>query len=293
MRVLVTGATGFVGSHIVPALVSAGHEVRTLARGARPSSLPAGVKVFQGSISDARSVRDAVRGVDACVHLVAIIVQRGEQTYQRVNVDGAKNLVRAMEEEGVSRLVHMSALGADAGSRFPYLRSKGEGEAIVEGSSLDWTILRPSALHGSGSGFFRPIVWTMRWMPFYPLPNGGRTRFQPLWIGDLARCVVRALEGAALKERVDCGGPQTMTFAEIVRAVMRFLGKKRLLLSVPVWAARPFAWIQSFRKDPLVTGEQLDMVVLDNACDPDAIKRAFGVEPAAFADTDLRWLASV
>lgn len=265
--------------------------MRVLARGVHRAQLPAGVDVAAGTVADLGSVRAALDGCDACVHLAAIIVERGEQTFDAVNTQGTRNVVAACEAAGVGRVIHLSALGADAGSPFAYLASKGRGEDAVASSSVDWTILRPSALHGPRAGFFRPIVWTARWMPVYPLPNGGRTRFQPLWIDDLAQCVVRALDGAAVKQRVDLGGPETMTFRQIVEAVMRALGKRRRMVSVPLWAARPFATIQERRRDPLVTNDQLDMVVVDNACDPDEIRRVFGVDPRRFEDTDLRWLA--
>jgi len=293
MRVLVTGGSGFVGSHVVPALLDAGHEVRALARGARAASLPSAVEIVRGDVADASRTRAAVEGIDACVHLVAVIVERGSQTYASTNVAGTENVVRACTDAGVRRMLHLSALGAGPDERFPYLASKWRGEEIVRASSLDWTILRPSVLHGPGAGFFRPIVWSLRWMPVYPLPLGGRTRFQPLAVTDLAACVVRALEGAAVNETIDAGGPEAMDFRAIAELVARALGKKRKMIAVPVAAARPFAFIQGLRAEPLVTNEQLDMVALDNTCDADAIVRAFGVHPARMEDTDLRWLAKL
>jgi NADH dehydrogenase len=289
MRVLVTGATGYVGRHVVRALVDAGHEVSALARGTR-GPIP-GVRFVRGDVTDPASVTAAMRDVEACVHLVAVIVERGAQTFERVNARGTENVVRALEDAGVARLVHLSALGASEDERFPYLASKWRGEQAVRASGLDWTILRPSVLHGEGAGFFRPIVWTLRWMPVYPLPDGGQTRFQPLWIADLGRCVVRALDGSASKETVEIGGPEIMTFAELVSLTMEVLGKRRRTLAVPVWTARPFALVQQLRREPLVTNQQLDMVVLDNTTALDAVPLAFGFEPRRIRETDLRWLA--
>lgn len=289
MKVLVTGGTGFVGRHLVPRLQSEGNEVRVLARDPGPSR--AGVEAIAGSVTEPSTVARAVEGVDAVVHLVAVIVERGEQTFETVNDRGTRTVVAAMEAAGVRRLVHQSALGAGPDDRFPYLRSKWLGEETVRRSSLEATILRPSVLHGEGAGFFRPIVWSLRWAPVYPMPAGGRTRFQPLSIDDFASCVVRALAGAQAGATVDLGGPEVLTFADIVRVVMEALGKRRRLVSVPVWAARPFAAVQGLRKEPLVTNQQLDMVVLDNTCAPDSVERAFGFRPVRLADTDLRWLA--
>lgn len=286
-----TGATGFVGRGIIPALLDAGHSVRALARGVRDGTLPGEVDVVRGSVADRAQVRVVAEGMDACVHLVAVIVPRAEQTFENVNVLGTQNLVSACAEAGVRRFVHLSALGAAPDDRFPYLRSKWQGEEAVRGSSMDWTVLRPSALFGPEAGFFRPIVWTLRWMPVYPLPKGGRTRFQPLAVEDLAACVVRALDGACMGESVDLGGPDVMDFRAIVEVVMEALGRRRRLVSIPLFAARPFAFMQGLRREPLVTNQQLDMVVLDNTCDLDSAARAFGVTPRRMRETDLRWLA--
>jgi uncharacterized protein YbjT (DUF2867 family) len=291
MRVLVTGGTGFVGRHVVARLAREGHAVRVLAR--RPAAWPADLSVEQatGRITDADALRRAATGVDAVVHLVAIIVERGGDTFEAINHQGTRTLVAAMREAGCERLVHLSALGASPDERFPYLRSKWLGEEAVRGSGLAFTILRPSVLHGEGAGFFRPIVWTLRWLPVYPMVAGGTTRFQPLWVEDLATCVVRCLAGAQVGRTLDLGGPEILTFAEIVEVVMDALGKRRPVVSVPVWAARPFAFLQERRREPLVTNQQLDMVVLDNTTALDAVERAFGFRPARLRDTDLRWLA--
>lgn len=289
MKVLVTGGTGFVGRHLVARLTNEGHAVRVLARS--PDGLPSHVETVARSVLDADALRGAVAGVDAVVHLVGIIVERGTQTFEAVNHHATRDLVSAMRAAGVRRLIHQSALGASPDERFPYLRSKWLGEEAVRTSGLDATVLRPSVVHGEGAGFFRPIVWSLRWMPVYPMPAGGRTRFQPIAISDLATCVVRSLNGEQVGATLDLGGPEIMTFADIVHLVMRTLGKRRRLLSMPVWAARPFAFVQGMRKDPLVTNQQLDMVVLDNTGAIDSVERAYGFHPVRMADTDLRWLA--
>jgi uncharacterized protein YbjT (DUF2867 family) len=291
VRVLVTGATGFVGHHVVSTLIASGHEVVAVSRTAAP--LPSAASWRTADVTNPSSLEAAARGCDACVHLVAIIVERGRRTFDAINAEGTRNVVRAAEAAGVRRLVHLSALGASPDDRFPYLASKWRGEEIVRASGVEWTVLRPSVLYGEGAGFFRPIVWTMRWAPVYPLPAGGRTRFSPLAIEDLASCVVRALEGTGAGETVDLGGPDVMTFDEIVRTCMRALGKRRRIVSVPLWAARPFAAVQGLRADPLVTNGQLDMVVLDNVAPADSVWRAFGFAPRRFVDADLRWLAKL
>jgi NADH dehydrogenase len=292
MKVLVTGGSGFVGRHLVPRLLADGFEVRVLARRA-----PTGAQAFEyvrGDVTEPASLPAALAGVDAVVHLVAVILERGRYTFDSVNRRGTESLLHAAAESGVSRFVHLSALGAGPDARFPYLRSRWLAEEAVRASRLDWTVLRPSVLHGDGAGFFRPIVWTLRWMPVYPMVAGGRTRFQPLAVQDLAVCVSACLRGEADARRsIDLGGPEVLTFADIVHTVMRALGKRRRILPVPVWAARPFAFLQQLRREPLVTNGQLDMVVLDNTAALDSVEREFGFAPQRFQTADLRWLATL
>lgn len=289
MKVLVTGGSGFIGRHLVRSLKSEGFDVSALAR--NESSVPQGVRFVPGDVTDPASLSGAIDRMDAVVHLVAIINERGTQTFERVNVVGTRNLLEAMRAWGVERIVHLSALGASKDERFPYLRSKWLGEEAVRASDRTFTILRPSVVHGEGAGFFRPIVWSLRWTPVYPMVAHGTTRFSPLWIDDLARCVAASLRGEQAGSTVDLGGPEVLDFSAIVRLVMETLGKKRRIVNTPVWAARPFAAIQGLRRDPLVTNQQLDMVVLDNATAPDSVPKAYGFDPARMRDTDLRWLA--
>ena len=289
MKVLVTGGSGFIGRHLVRRLQGEGFDVSALARD--EAGAPRGATFARGDVSDRGSLESALDGVDAVVHLIAIITERGEQTFDRVNVSGTRNVLEAMRVRTVPRIVHVSALGASPDERFPYLRSKWLGEEAVRASDRAFTVLRPSVVHGEGAGFFRPIVWTLRWAPFYPMVARGKTRFSPMWISDLARCIVASLGGAHDGATLDLGGPEVLTFSDIVHLAMDTLGKRRRIVQTPVWAARPFAAVQGLRREPLVTNQQLDMVVLDNAVAPDTVERTFGFRPARMRDTDLRWLA--
>jgi uncharacterized protein YbjT (DUF2867 family) len=283
MKVLVTGSTGFIGSHLSRFLAREGFEVRALAR--NPVPVP-GVEVIAGDLGGLQ----AMKGCDAVVHLVAIIVERGEQTFTAVNVRGTERVIDAMAGAGVRRLVQVSALGAGPDERFPYLRSKWLAEEAVRRSGLDATILRPSVVFGPGAGFFRPIVWSLRWMPIYPMVNRGVTPFQPIFVDDLCRCIAASLAGH-VGQTYELGGPEVITFGGLVDLTRRTLGKRRRSVNVPTWTARPFALANRLVANPIVTSEQLDMVVLDNTCEPDGVKRAFGFDPVRIADTDLRWLA--
>lgn len=293
MRVLVTGATGFVGTHLVRRLLGEGFEVVGLARTAPAAPVPAGARFVRGDVNDASSLRAAMKGVDAVVHLVAIIAERDGRTYYSVNHLGTEAVVRAMKDAGVSTLVHQSALGVGPGLEgYPYLHSKWLGEEAVRTSGLDYTILRPGVVHGPGAGFFKPIVWNLRWLPVFPLPAGGRTRFQPISLDDVSMAVAMSLRRPR-NETIELGGPEILTFAQMSDIVMKAIGKQRPTVSIPVALARPFAWTQRLRKDPLVTSDQLDMVVLDNTTALDAAERAFGIHPKRLSETDLRWLTEL
>ncbi len=292
MEVLVTGATGFVGEHLVRRLLAEGFGVRGLSRNARRATLPPGAEPVVGDVTEPDSLPAALKGIDAVVHLVAIIVERGDRTYVRVNHLGTENLVRAMRRDGVATLVHQSALGVGPDERFPYLHSKWLGEEAVRSSGLDFTVLRPGVIHGPGAGFFRPIVWNLRWLPVFPLPAGGRTRFQPIHIDDVCTAIVSSLRQPR-RDVLDVAGTEIYSFAELAGLVMKALNKPRPAMSIPVWAAKPFAWTQAIRRNPLVTADQLDMVVLDNTTALDVVQRNFGFEPARISGTDLRWLADL
>ncbi len=267
MRVAVTGATGFVGRHVVRELLRRG--VLPVAAARDPSRarnlLPEGVEVRRADLSP-ESLEMAFAGCDAVVHLVAVIVERGEETFDSVNVGGTQAAVEAARRAGVTRFVHMSAFGAGPDPRFPYLRSKWLGEEVVRGSGLAWTILRPSVILGEGAGFLHPILTLARFSPVYPLPLGGRTRFQPVAAADVAEAVARCLErGETVGKELDLGGPEVLTFREITERILREAGMARALVSVPLWTAYPFAFFQEkLARRPLVTRGQLAMVMLDN-----------------------------
>jgi nucleoside-diphosphate-sugar epimerase len=288
--VLVTGATGFVGSHVVPELLAGGFTVVALqhARAARETaagSLPVGVVARPGDMTRPETLAAALAGVDAVIHLVALVRDRTDgRDLARVNLDGTRNLIAAMEAAGVRRLVHLGALGVADRPEMHYASSKARAEAAVAASGLDWTILKPSVMFGPGDGFFNILAGLVRVpFPVVPVPGRGDSRFQPLHAGDLARCVRLSLERPATIGRVfELGGPRSWTYREIVAEVARALRKRRVLVGMPVPLIRAIAGTCERLRLPFpVATDQLRQLVLDNVTAPDAVRTAFGFEPRA------------
>jgi NADH dehydrogenase len=287
VRVLVTGGTGFLGSHLVPRLVAAGHAVRVLARGERPLRLPEAVVVVKGDVASGAGLDGALHDVDAVIHLVAVIRDRGEYTFQRVNHLGPAKLAAAMRAGGVRRLVHLSALGASPEPRLRYTHSKWLGEQEVRQSGLDYTIFRPSILFGRGDDFLPRLRRSTAPFPFFaPLPGGGKTRFQPIWVEDVVTCLLLALErGDTIGQLYEIGGPEHLTYEQILDLVLHALGLRRIKVPIPLSLVRPAAALmERLLPDPLVTSHELSLMDVENITALDAVMRAFHFPPASLGE---------
>lgn len=289
MRVAVTGASGFVGQHLVRHLASQGHEVRGLSRGgdglARVRA--AGGEAVRGDVTEPASLKPLVEGCDAVVHLVAIIRERGAQTFDAVIRGGAANALDAARNAGVRRFVHQSALGAADEPRYPYLRAKWQAEEAVRASGLAWTVLRPSILFGEGDHVFTLLADMAAKQPVMPVIGSGDMRLQPLGVGDLARIVERCLRDPATAGRTyDLGGPERVRYEDMVKAAMEASGHRRATVRMPVplmrLAAQGMALV--LREPPITPGE-LDILLRgDNVTDADSVRRHFGFEPRPFRE---------
>jgi NADH dehydrogenase len=206
MRILVVGGTGFIGQHLCRELHDRGHEVTAMARAPGDATLPEGVRTVMGDVTAYDSIEAAFEEQDAAVNLVALSPlfkpKGGDDRHFEVHRDGTNNVVRAAETHGVPKLVQMSALGADPDGETAYIRSKGLAEAAVRDSSLSWVVFRPSVIFGDGGEF---VAFTKKLAPPYltPLPGGGKTSFQPIWVGDVVPMLADALEGTGPDENTD------------------------------------------------------------------------------------------
>jgi NADH dehydrogenase len=247
MDVLVIGGTGFIGQHLCRELDDRGHQVTALSRNPGEADLPESVEGYAGDVTDYESIEAAFEGRDAVVHLVALSPlfkpKGGRDAYQRVIVGGTRNALDAAEEHDVGRFVFMSGLGADPDARTAYLRTKGVAEDEVMASDRDWVVFRPSVVFGDG-GEFVSFTKEMKsyfapGLPFYPFPKGGKTPFQPIWVGDLVPMLAEAVEtDAHVGEAYDIGGPEVLTLADVARMAFRADGKTVRIVPVPLALAQ-------------------------------------------------------
>jgi uncharacterized protein YbjT (DUF2867 family) len=232
VKVLVTGGTGFIGPHVVRAVQGAGHDVRALVRkGSIPGTEPA-----QGDLTDPESLRRAVEGVDAVIHLVGIRQGREEQ-FQRIMVDGTRDLLAAAREAGVGRFVNMSALGTTEETKdlVPYYHAKWLQEGLVRESGLEHVIFRPSFVFGKDGGIIPTFRKLAKLAPVTPIVGSGKQRIQPIWVDDVARYFAQALDKPEAANRTfELGGPDVVTWNELWARLKRALGVRRPSMHVPM-----------------------------------------------------------
>ncbi len=277
------GATGFVGSHLVPHLAQQGHRVRAVSRSGRRLGWPDAVDALAGDVETGSGIAEALRGADAVVHLVAIPRESRGRSFAAVNVRGVERLVDATRHAGVPRIVHLSAIGVVDDPRLAYLSSKWRGEQLVRESGLDWRVLRPSLLFGPGDGFFNLIKTTLTWWSpgVVAIPGSGEERFQPLSVYDLAIAVEACLTDPDREASVyELGGPEYLTYRQILDEVMGATGKRRLKLRVPLPVISALTSLTD-RVLPIfpVSHDQIRSLSRQNFTDLDAFERAFGRKP--------------
>jgi NADH dehydrogenase len=243
--VTVFGGSGFVGRHVVRALVKRGYRVRVavrrpdLAGFLQPLGTVGQIHAVQANLRYPDSVAAAIKGADAVVNLVGILHESGRQSFAGVHANGARAVAQACAALGVPRLVQISAIGANTDSKSSYGRSKAEGEAAVLALVPGAVVLRPSIMFGPEDGFFNRFASLARMLPVLPLVGGGETKFQPAFVGDVAEAIALAVDGAVAGGRIyELGGPEVKSFRELVAYICEVTGRKRLLVSLPFPLAR-------------------------------------------------------
>ena len=290
--VTVFGGSGFLGRHVVRALAREGYRVRPavrrpdLAGHLQPLGRVGQIHAVQANLRYPASVDAAVRDADVVINLVGILFERGKQRFEAVQAEGAHAVAQAAANAG-ARLIHVSALGSSPESTSAYARSKAAGEAAVLGTVPDATIFRPSIMFGPEDDFFNRFAGMARLSPFLPLIGGGETKFQPVFVGDVAQAILRAVEGNAKSGTIyELGGPEVKSFKALMEYVLKVTERKRLLLPLPFGLAKLQATFLQFLPTPLLTPDQVESLRSDNIVSEAASRDArtiqnLGIEPAA------------
>ncbi len=294
--ILITGGTGFVGTHLIKRLRKNDIPVRAVVRNPDKAQLhkDLGVDVVKGDIADKASLGRATAGCDRVVHLVGIIQETPGATFRGVHVEGTRNVLEAAKKSGVRHFVYQSALGTRPGARSSYHRTKWEAEELVRASGIPFTILRPSLIYGPGDQFTIRLSELIRISPVLPVIGSGKSKVQPLSIDDVVSCIVKAVTtGSFLNEIYEIGGPEQMTYEEVTAAIAEAIGVRRPTVHMPLFFMKAAARVlESVLPKPPVTTDQLIMLQEDNVCSMRDIRDAFGIEPIRFHEGLRKFLTA-
>jgi NADH dehydrogenase len=288
-RTAVLGGAGFIGRYVVQRLAARGDVVVVGGRHAEnakflmTAGLVGQIAFVNATIDDEQILPAFLAGSNAVVNCVGILAESGRQTFERVHYLGPARLARLAREAGVERLVHISAIGADPRSRSAYARSKAQGEAAVRDAFPTATILRPSIVFGPEDQFFNRFAGIAMISPVLPVIGGGRTRFQPVYVGDVADAVLKCLEEPATAGRTyELGGPKIYSFRELIELLLGEIRRKRLLIDLPFGAAAFQARLMSVLPSPPLTPDQVDLLRSDNVVSSGALTlAALDITPTA------------
>eukprot|EP00761_Pharyngomonas_kirbyi_P014263 gb/GECH01014293.1/.p1 GENE.gb/GECH01014293.1/~~gb/GECH01014293.1/.p1 ORF type:complete len:322 (+),score=64.62 gb/GECH01014293.1/:1-966(+) len=285
--VTIFGGKGFLGSEIVRSIAPKVSQVRIASRRPDLSKFQDYDNVIgvEANITNPNDVMDAIEGSGSVINLVGILHETRNQKMPSLQSDGALHVAQACQEHAVDRLVHISAIGADASSASLYARTKGEGEQHVTRTFPMATILRPSIVFGPNDGFINMFATMSRFSPILPLIGGGFTRFQPVFVGDVAHAVATSLQEPSTRAGTyELGGPDIVTFREIMEMIMQYTGRRRLLLPIPWTVANIQAAIMEMLPHPLLTRDQVLQLQNDNIVSLHAkTLHDLGIEPQSMS----------
>jgi NADH dehydrogenase len=289
MKVFVTGGTGFVGNHVLSALVEKGHQVAALVRPGSEHKLkrPGEVETVLGDVTEIAELTQGMKGCEAVIHLVGIIraFPRKGITFERIHTEATENVVAAAKETGVSKLLHMSALGAREDGPTPYLRTKFAAEELVRQSGLSYTIFRPSLIFGRGGEAIKMFA-DMVARIVVPIIGDGKYRFQPVSVANLAQGFEKALElEAAQGQTLDVGGPDDVTFDEIMDTLAQVMGKRIVKIHLPLFPLRLATSALQHAPGYPLTRDQITMLLEGSTCDEKPFYELLGLEPVSLEQT--------
>lgn len=288
--VTIFGGSGFVGRHLVRTLANRGYQIRVavrrpdLAGHLKPLGNVGQIQLTQANLRYRDSIDAAVRGADIVINLVGILQENGKQKFDAIQAVGAQAVAEAAKAAG-AKLVHMSAIGADAESLSGYGESKGEGETAVMIVDKNAIIVRPSIIFGPEDDFFNRFGAMARIAPALPLIGGGETKFQPVYVGDVAEAIAKAAEGNVKPGRVyELGGPEILSFRECLELLLEEIGRRRMLISLPWFVASMIGRLVGWLPGAPITSDQVEMLKSDNVVSEEAAKdmrtlEGMGIKP--------------
>ena len=293
--VAVTGATGYIGRHLVARLVAAGERPRCLVRaGSNVSGLPHGkVEVVTGDVAQPAALATLMEGVESVVHCASVVANIKESKslrYAAINEGGTRNVLRAAKEASVRHLMHLGGINTVPGAEGSYMRTRYNSERLVHEGGVPYSILQPSILFGEGAAFFVALADLVRRAPVIPVPGNGAMRFQPIWVGDVVTCLERLLAEGGKNETIPVGGPAYYSYDQLLALICRTLGKRRATVHVPMVLMRAAtAAIQAVLARPPVTTATLELFSLgiDNLTALDAVIQRFSFAPRSL-EVDMR-----
>lgn len=278
----VTGGTGFVGGSIVKKLLEENWNIRCLAR--KPSDAKdlkkQGMEIYKGDVTDKSSIdKSFFYNLTYLIHLVGIIKEVDNQTFERVHFEGTKNVADLAKEAGVKKFIHMSGLGTKPNTKSNYHSTKWMAEEYLRKSGLNYTIFRPSVIFGRDDEFLNAFIRMIKLSPVIPVPKSGK--LQPIYVGDVAHCFVQSLSDPKTDKRTfELGGSEKFTLQEIIKTIMRVLDTARVLIPIPTsFMYAPAFLFQSVLKNPPITLNQLKMLEEDNTCDMKEVLGVFSFSP--------------
>ena len=284
--VTVFGGTGFLGRHAVRALAKAGYRIRVAVRHPNlgfflpPMGTVGQIVLVKCNVREADQVAAAVKGADAVINLTGLLYPRGEQSFEAIHIEAAEAIARAAQGAGARTLVHVSAIGADKDAAAQYAATKGEGEERVRAAFPNAAILRPSLVFGPEDGFFNRFAALARVLPALPLIGGGHTKFQPVFVGDVAAAILRCAQDPGLGGKTyELGGPAVHSFKELMEIILCEIDRKRILVPVPFALATVKAMFLQFLPNPLLTPDQVTLLKSDNVVTGANALDSFGIAP--------------
>jgi NADH dehydrogenase len=290
--ITIFGGSGFLGRHLVRALAKRHYRIRVavrrpdLAGHLQPLGRVGQIHAVQANVRHTGSVEAAVRGADIVINLVGILYERGRQRFDTVQAFGAEQVALAAANHG-AQIIHVSAIGADDNSPSGYARAKAEGEKAVLAAKPDATIFRPSIMFGPEDNFFNKFAAMARLLPALPLVGGGETKFQPVFVGDVAEAIARAVDGEAKAGATyETGGPEVRTFKQLMEYVLQVTERRRFLIPLPFGLAKFQATFLQYLPTPPLTPDQVELLKSDNVVSPAAERdgrtlHGLGIVPTA------------